>query len=405
MDDSAIPQTLKDRIFKPATHPGWSYICTSNPNFNVNGKLIVIPVEFPSLPRNTAVTNLVIDEAFFSSGGFGNDNIRAYFEKNSYGQYTITKAAIAPWVTLSNDTSFYAAGMLGNDWTRNAQLSQDICQAAAINWASLDLNGDNSITATEAQIIFLYSDGGLGANRPSTVTIQAPGTYTISNKFCYLSCKSNSDPAKATDPIACNYVTIRHELMHGLFGLPDRYITTFGTTGNYDPMSANRPRWTVMNVIDKIKIGWLTPKILTYDGATNPAAPTSHQCYSFANSLHNKSALVLYNPTYPDECWVVENRCNNCATVANFDSGLPESGLAVWWMDLNTENIFLVEASKPPAKPPSYTAQNSGALHRYVTGKSSEFIPLYPDNGFPAFNFRMVSTPGSTMYVEFKKYL
>lgn len=402
INDNSISQNVKDKIFKPVTpaKSSWNYISKSSPGYNKTGKTLIIPVEFPSLPHNTSISTSTINDAFFSFGGFGNDNVRAYFEKNSYGQFTLTDAGIPSWVSLNNDTAYYANGMPGRDWTRNQQLSKDICQAAFVNWSALDLNHDHIITGNEVQIVFLYCDGGLGASRWASFPINtSSGTYTISiNLFCYLSCKSNSAPDKATDPIAYNYVTIRHELMHCFFGLPDRYTSFCGTgyTGEYDPMSACRPRWISMNIVDKIKLGWLTPKILSFDN-------TAHiqQCYSFPNSELSQAALVLYTERYPDECWIIENRCNNCSMVSNFDSGLPESGLAVWWLDLKTENVVLIDASKPAQKPNLYTSPISGALYALNAKSPDEFNLLLPADGFLAFAFRKVSASGSVMYAEF----
>ncbi len=404
IDNSGISQTVKDKIFKPRV--GSRYITAGHGEYNPSGRTLIIPFEFTDMPHNTAVSESIIRDAFFNSGGLGNDNIKSYFEKNSFGHFTLTEAFIAPWINLGAATAVYTGGVSDSDWTRNAVLCQDICQAANVDWAAIDLNGDHEITANEVQIIFMYSDGGLGANRGHNVTIQTlSGTYNIHNRFTYISCKSNSDPAKTTDPIAYNYVTIRHELMHAFLGLPDRYGTppNFGRTGNYDPMCANRPRWTSISAPDKMKLGWITPAILTYDHTIDANAPTAHQCYTFTHAAGSGEALVLYNERYPEECWVVENRCNDCATFGNFESGLPESGLAIWWMSLTDERVFLIDASVTPKKPDAYTDfQDSDALFRFKgNGTSTEFIPLYPLDGFVAFNFRMVSGPGAVMSAEF----
>ncbi len=413
IDNSKISQSLKDKIFKPVS--GGRYIAKSSSKFNTNGKTITIPVSFVGLPRNTSVTDLRIRSEFFESGGFGNDNINTYFEANSYGQFKLTNLCISPTVSLNNDTAYYAAGGVNRDWTRNPQLTQEICQNAQVNWKAIDLNNDQKITSDEAQINILYSDGGLGANRPNEFSINTNwGTYLITNSFCFLSCKSNTQADKEVDPIAYNYVTIRHELMHAFFNLPDRYNPSLGKTGEYDPMSANRPRWTNMNIIDKIKIGWVTPKIFTFDQDINPLAAVNGKNYSFPNSARYPAAVVLYNSKFPDECWVVENRCKDCNPIAkfdsgiesklkpDFDSGLSESGLAVWWLDLKTEKVILISASKPSLKPEQYDDfPQTGALYSFIDKtKAKEKIPLISADGFAAFFFRNVSVPGLSVCAE-----
>jgi hypothetical protein len=220
------------------------------------------------------------------------------------------------------------------------------------------------------------------------------GSFTISNNFVFILCKNNSDPTKDVDPIAYNYVTLRHELIHAFFDTPgpDRYANNPYGTGDYDPMSNANGGSTMMNMVDRMKLGWITPKILSYDHTPDP-----QQCYSFPNSELNKAALVLYNERYPDECWVVENRFKTGSTFPQFDSGLPESGLAVWWLDLKTEQIFIVNASKAPGRPNIVAYPTSGALFQ----STKEYIPLYPGVGPVAFFLRKVSAPGLTMYAEF----
>ncbi len=398
INDDLVPQSIKDKIFKPA--PGSTYYPKSNPASNVNGKTLVIPVEYPSLPRNTSITVSKINDDFFSTAGFGNNSINSYFIANSYGEFKLTNAGTPSWVSLIRDTAFYNAGQPGNDRTLNVQLAKDVCEAASVDWNAMDLNHDRKITGTEVQIVFLYSEPTSevtksGAARDFSFMISTKsGSFTISNKFVFILCKNNSDPTKDIDPIAYNYVTLRHELIHAFFGTPgpDRYANNPYGTGDYDPMSNTNEGSTMMNMVDRMKLGWITPKILSYDHTPDP-----QKCYSFPNSELNKAALVLYNDRYPDECWVVENRFKTGSTFPQFDSGLPESGLAVWWLNLKTEQIFIVNASKAPGRPDTVAYPKSGALFQSTKG----YIPLYPAVGPVAFFLRKVSAPGLTMYAEF----
>lgn len=404
IDDSQVPRDIKSKLFTPGNT---YWIHKTDPRFNKDGKLLIIPVAFKGLPRNSSVTDARIIKDFFESGGLGNDNLTTYFEANSYGQFKLTNAGIAPTVSLPNDSSYYRKTnnpfSNGGDWTGNTVIAQEICQLAKVDWKALDANRDNRITQNEVVIVCLFSDGGLGANRPRSFSIQTPtGSYQIDNPFCFLSCKSDTQNDKSVDPVSYNFVTIRHELMHAFFNLPDRYIPSLGKTGNYDPMSAERPRWTNMNIVDKIKIGWVTPKILT-DRQLNPNAPLGPHTYSFPNSASLPAALILYDMRYPDECWVIENRCHDCKVLANFDSGLPESGLAVWWVHLLSGKVILISASTPGLKPEEYGETASGALYSFPKVKPGEFIFLSPAEGVPAFSFRKLSKPGSVVCAEFNQ--
>ena len=400
IDDSQVPQNIKSKLF----NPGNTYwIHKTSPSFNKDGKLLIIPVAFKDLPRNSSVTDARIIKDFFESGGMGNDNLTTYFEANSYGQFKLTNAGIPPTVYLPHDTAYYlhTNNQPGWDLTGNWQIAQDICQLARVDWTGIDTNHDKVISNSEVVIVFLFSDGQLGATRPRSFSIQTfSGNYRIDNSFCFLSCKSDTQSDKNIDPISYNFITIRHELMHCFFNLPDRYDLSLGKTGNYDPMSVDRPRWTNMNIVDKIKIGWVTPKIFT-DRELNPNAPGGRHTYSFPNSASYPAAMVLYNMRYPDECWVIENRCNDCKTLANFDSGLPESGLAVWWVNLLTGKVILISAATPGLKPEQYGDTKSGGLHSYMNKKSGDYIFLSPAEGVPVFSFRNVSRPGSVVCAEF----
>lgn len=393
VDDSHLSAEQKGRIYSPG-----GIVHTSHADYNTGAKLVIIPFEMTDFPRNTAVTTDTIRNNFFQTG---TGSVKDYFLENSWGQFSLQNAGISGWVSLQDSTASYGIGQLGNDWTRNANVARDICQRSTINWASLDTNGDRIITPNEAQITFMFSAGGLGATRPSTVSISTnAGNYTIRNSFVYFDCKRNNDPSKATDAIRYNFSTIWHELGHGFFRLPDRYTSYCGTgnTGQFDIMSDNCSR-KHMNIYDKMRIGWIRPKVL---GNVSERADQKRHCYSFPAIETTPAALVLWSAETPDDFWIVENR-HAASSIRGFESGLPESGLAIWWVDMTTGNVHLVQSSDPSKNPTAFRDQGTGSLFVYDGTPSETFDSrlLVSKSNRLSYAISAVSPAGNIMYAEF----
>lgn len=193
-----------------------------------------------------------------------------------------------------------------------------------------------------------------------------------------------------------------HELAHALFGMPDRYDSACGSgmTGKFDLMSYTCG-WVHMNIFDKMKIGWIQPSIIT------PQNLTENACFAFPSANLYPEALVLYDPILaPDEFWIIENKHKSSANYG-FDNGLIESGLAVWWSNLNTDEVRLVDFNQPDQLPQLYESQGSGALFKYKTGQSAgNKYTLSSSDGTPLFSLHSISQPGATMYasVSYEQY-
>jgi len=359
LDDSSIPQNVKTAIYY---QPGpiisaYDPANPSQPNSNFpSGKVVIIPFETPDYPRNPAITISYLTQVFFASGQLSGPSVYHYFYENSYGQFKISNGGIANWVTLTKSLTSYV-GFEGD-----AALPRDVLAQANINWSSLDTNGDKTISSAEAQIVFLVANGYSAATRwflnyPSNWKLGDPvppevnplrvntpsGIYEFKPRVVYIGTKTAAASDAAVDPIRI-LSTICHELCHAFFYLPDRYGNTgacgSGSTGQYDMMSDNC-QWHHMTMHDKMKIGWVQPKII---------ATHLGQCVAFPNSENFPAALVLLapatsqKPLSTSEYWIVENRnkpsslCNNCVLQTSitpfadgvFDAGQPESGLAVW---------------------------------------------------------------------------
>lgn len=401
VDDANVPAAIKTQIYAAPA----GYASVGSANYNSNLPLVIIPFQFSTaFPYNTTVTTEVIRENFFQTG-IG--SVKDYFSENSWGQYNIREGWIANLVMLNRDTAFYAAGMEGNDWTRNSTLARDICQNSNVDWAAIDADHNGTISRREAQICFLIAAGGGGANRPSNVSITSNGrTFNINASFVFFDCKRNSDPTRATDALRYNYSTIWHELAHGMFGLPDRYTANTcgnGRTGQYDLMSDNCS-WRHMTMYDKMKIGWIRPRILV---KPSQRADRARQCYAFNSSEHTPSALILWDASQPNEYWIVENRYKP-ASPRNFDRDLPESGLAIWWVHERDNILALVDARDPSIRPQnimySASASQVGALFKNRSGTRDETFNmqfLRSGSNFTEFGIRAPSPAGDIMHAEF----
>lgn len=329
IDQTNVPDSVKNMIYgnNPLGQLGSWYDASTKTS---SRKLVILPVAYVGAPANTFVTESFIRNAFFS---IATGSVRDYFSDNSWRNFELQEGAINnSWISLPSSTAEYGTGF-GGDFTRNAKLVADACNRSNVNWATIDANGDRIITRNEAVICILNPLGGLGAVRSLNVTfLSGNTTYTIpsNNRTCYIDCKTNAAKT-GTDDLSYNYSTIWHELCHAMFDLPDRYATFCGTgpTGSYDLMSQNCSR-VYMNIVDKIKLGWISPPVLA-DGNTTT-------CYLIPPSQKLPSALILWNRKVPRQYFVLENRLRESARFG-YDNGSLNDGLAVWWVDENNPDI------------------------------------------------------------------
>ena len=400
VDDTNVPANIKTQIY--AAPPGFTAVGSAD--YNPSLPLIIIPFQFSTeFPQNTSVTAAVIRENFFTTG---TGSIRDYFSENSWGQFNIREGWIANSVTLSSTPTSYGVGQLGNDWTRNPNVARDICQASNVDWATIDANGNGTISRNEAQICFMLSAGNGGANRPSNVSIKtAKGDFNIAGSFVFFDCKRNNDPTRDVDALRYNYSTIWHELAHGMFGLPDRYTDYCGSgrTGMYDLMSDNCS-WRHMSMYDKMKIGWIRPRILV---KASQRGDRARHCFTFPNAATTPAALILWDQNQPNEYWIVENR-HKASSPRGFDRDLPESGLAVWWVDEQLDSLSLVDARTVSTRPNmilyNATLNQRGALFKNRLGFTDttfnmQFFRSKVNSTEMA--IRAPSPEGVTMFAEF----
>jgi M6 family metalloprotease-like protein len=398
IDDSVVPDAAREMIYSVPE----GYRAIGTPDYSAEKKLIIIRYEFATqYPRNPNVTADLVREDFFSTG---TRSVREYFRENSYGQFDIAEGAIPEWVTLSHDSAHYADLAPHHDWPSCHELHQELCQKAQVDWNAFDANGDHFISHKEAQICFLSSVGKGGCCRYSDFMISTNfGEFQIAHSFALFDSKKANAADSHIDAIAYNYGTIWHELCHAIFGLPDRYkdFCGSGTTGNYDIMS-DPCRQQKMNMFDKMKLGWVKPRIL--EKPINRPDGERH-CYHFPSSENNPAAVVLLDRDRMDQYWVVENRYKD-SSPRDFDSGFPESGLYVWWVDASTNKVYLVDAHDPMKHPQTIMYEAGLYLGACFKGDTCDGDAIYTtylssSSGDLSFLVRAVSPPGPDMYIEF----
>ena len=402
---------------------------------------MVIPFETPDFLRNPAAGTSYISQIFFASGQLSGVSVAQYFLENSYGDYQVTNGGVSDWVSLDKNLTDYI-GFEGDD-----DLPRDVLELANINWPALDVNNDHVITPAEAQIVFLVANGYSAATRgfadypadwvisdprpPEMSSLQAntpSGVFNFKPRVVYMGLKKANDPNFDTNPIR-DLHSLCHELCHAFFNLTDRYLNGACGTGGPGPYSimSDNCSWEHMLIHDKMKIGWIQPKIV---------AGHLDKCLAFPASESSPTALVLLAPQDPhqtDEYWIVENRhkpssdCGSCVLnlpqflgynpgkVGVFDRDLPESGLAVWWVKTGAyfsgyDDIRLVNASLPDQDPngttaitgadPGYVNPIVGALFKRDDADPQKLL-LNSNGEWSLLFFRGVSDPGATMYAEF----
>jgi M6 family metalloprotease-like protein len=264
---------------------------------------------------------------------FGSMNsVAAYYLENSYGQFTFTEAFTTPWLVAQDDLStgdwdestsaFLYAGGYDIEQRKSAYVIQQVEQQTGFRFSQWDSNIDGRIMENELTILWIYPEAAGGRERgiyPSPVRVPS---LTQGVQITSLARVADNDPVLL--PL------IAHELGHVALHLDDLYedpgINYPGNAGyslmaQHDGTCNPLPAGGCFTAphLDpwaKIKLGWLTPTVITADGwVTLSAVETS------------PSAYILYNPAVGGrEYFIVENRWPG----SSYDQGLRDQGLAVW---------------------------------------------------------------------------
>ena len=408
LDDSGVPKWLKDEIlYKPEPMIATQWLPAPDAPLQPSGlyptgKIVVIRVATADWPVNSAATKDYVDTIMFGDDPF-EQSIYGYYSKNSYGQFKVSNGGIPSWITLSNNLSDYAGGDI--EGAGATSFMKDVLESASVNWPQLDTDDDLALSRAEAQIIVLIPNampgtGFASVRYPAIGSVATPqGTIDFGKRpIVYFSLKAAADPNFDDNPIRV-LPAVAHELAHGFFNLPDRYGANTGT-GNYDIMSNNNA-WTMMTMHDRMNIGWIQPKIVSGHRG---------ECLQFVVSDLQAAALVLVvpeavqSPLKPLEYWVLENRTKGF-TDGDYDSALPDEGLAIWYVAEGTyssghNDVRLVDFSKPDQDPDLYASPGGSALFK-VDASDPKRLLLNRNGEWSLLWFQNTSAPGLFMYSEF----
>lgn len=393
LDDSGISQSLKDEIFDSGKIIGKKH--SEYPS----GKVVVIRAASPDWESNPAVTRDYVDGVFFDDDSTPK-TMHTWFRYNSWGQFLITEGATPGWITVPKKLTNYENGI-----EDNTEYMRDVLKLADVNWSALDANNNGKIADAAAQIVILIPNAMPGSGFASVRSVSIGSVNTPDGTFdfgerriVYFSVKATADPTSASEPIRSRQA-VAHELAHAFFNLPDRYGAESGT-GSYDIM-ATTYTWTMFTMPDRVKIGWIKPKILdAHDG----------RCLQFGASELRTDALIVVPPkelrkaTGVLEYWVVEYRKKLDAD--GYDGELPENGLAVWYVATGTysagwDDVRLVQFDKSDRDPDRYKNPAADALFKRDDGNPRRLL-LDRTKQWTLLYFENVSDAGGQfMWAEF----
>ncbi len=274
-------------------------------------------------------------------------SVHDYFFDQSYGQLRLTFDL--QYITLGN-AKRYASTQSDDE---NSQfLVNDIVDSLlhrSINWDDYDWSDDGTVN----QLLIIYAgqgmnDGG-GSNtiwphqwwlskhlkQDKTEEFCEPRTFSFDEKDytvdCYCAVQSEGG---AYNPFG----TLCHEYSH-CFGLPDFYYGSSSFLYGWDIMDFGNYNGggycpAAYSAHERMYLGWLTPKPLTDATKVTDMSP-----------LHLKDeAYIVYNDSYPDEFYLIENRQQQL-----WDTNLPSSGIVISHVNFDSD-IWLYDMPNKPSE-------------------------------------------------------
>jgi len=169
--------------------------------------------------------------------------------------------------------------------------------------------------------------------------------------------------------------------------------------------SGGSNKWVHLPMTDKLKIGWIQPRIVR--------AHTG-KCLQFvASELQNAALIVVPIDQFlnnPLEYWVVENR-NKKYDPDGYDDDLFDAGLAVWYVSQGThpwpghDDVRLVNFSQKDQDPDLYNNPGTNAFFK-IDPENFRRVIIDRDGHWNLLYFQDVSDPaagssGLFMYAEF----
>lgn len=297
-------------------------------------KNIVILMRFSNHVSRPLPSNADMNILFNAVGGHATlaptGSVRDVYFENSYGLMTLDSTVFG-WVNLPQTEQYYANNNSGLDTT----IHQAIVAALnavdpQINFSQFDQDSDGFVDA----IAFVHS--GYAAEFGGTDAYGAASSQRIWSHRWSISTWTSAEGVRvspyhinpgvwSTSGSSIGRVgVIAHETGH-FFGLPDLYDTqgsgegigSWGLMANswgFNGTQYNPPHFSSWS---KIRLGWVTPTVLTAPGSYNlPQWATSPTVYQV-------------NRNYPSgEYLLIENR-----QPAGIEAAIPQGGLVVFHID------------------------------------------------------------------------
>ena len=291
----------------------------------------------PRRPDHPPPDKAALDRVIFKD----DFSVRAWFEENSLGRFTIKKKAILGWYTATqpwefywregpfappsdpNDPHYYESdgdayylddkGFINGHYHSWAEAIRDKANPD-FNYAAYDTDGDGVLEINELPILIVKPQKNpFGTNRRVFGSQVPPQDLIVDGvKIPKMSEAYIGPPLDEAD-----LGLVAHELCHHVFKGADMYSNPplAGSPENYSIMDVSYKPYH-LDPYHKLKLGWLNPRLVERSG-----------WYTLRDVETTGDALILHDPNMgPSEFFIVENRWPG----NSFDQGLPSKGLAVW---------------------------------------------------------------------------
>ena len=269
----------------------------------------------PKRPEHTAPTKSTVENLLFG----GKPSVKDYFRENSGGKFTIENAGVLGWYDAKKSADHYWShpkdscedGFTSGHVEKWAEAIRKADKE--VNFSQYDLDGNKVLSNDELNILIVIPQNSpFGTQRPVVgrqVPTQEPlivdGVQIPTMVEAYI----GSPPSLGL---------VAHELSHLLLGTGDMYFYFFQpyAAAMYSLMDQAHRNPTHLDPFHKLRLGWLTPKVITEDG-----------WYKFRDVETSNEVHILYDPNRSNtEYFIIENRWPG----NSYDSNLPSSGLAIW---------------------------------------------------------------------------
>ena len=301
--------------------------CKETPPVNkpIEGTLPLLVILWdPQRPEVTVKpTREQVEELVFGA----KPSIADFFETQSFGKVKIQKAGVFSYLADKPANHYWyhpAPGTPGGDEfiSGHAEKWAEAIRKAdrEFNFAAYDTDKNGELSTTELGILIVIPQvspfgtvrGLVGREHPSVQSLVVDGVKLKSMAEVYTgNGTSIGTPVKG---IPMNFGVMAHELGHLFFKMVDMYYDGALRPGNYSLMDVTYTD-AQYDPYHRVRTGWLTPQVVTQSGT-----------YQLSSVERSGDLLKIIRPKHsPPEYFMIENRQHGV-----YDTGLPDTGLAIW---------------------------------------------------------------------------